>query len=268
MNGTGVKSLARILDDRDELKPILDLLVVEARKNLSSSPDAVGFAGFYSEALSILVNKHCDLVFGRVRSPIERIWINSLQIQFLRDADMLVVTPPIQDVEKWRREMLRAIEHAQSIIDGIHKAGYSLGAIDTYLDDQVRAGRLPAENRDIHYFWLMEYGLLPFRDAYHLTLQAGFPKAGLRTRQMRVDALIWHPEDPTVNVVVECDGYAFHSDKKSFAADRQRDRILLREGHTVMRFSGAEIMDDPALAVRDLYAYLVDRRRNAVARER
>lgn len=77
---------------------------------------------------------------------------------------------------------------------------------------------------------------------------------------MRVDALIWHPEDPTVNVVVECDGYAFHSNKKSFVDDRQRDRLFVRDGHAVMRFSGTEIMADPAAAVRDLYSYLMDRK--------
>jgi hypothetical protein len=255
MNG-----LAQLLDSRNELKPILDRLVEEARQQVSQSSKSPSFGAFYGQGLDILVNKHCDLVFGTVTSPIERIWMNSLQVQFLLDANMLVVTPPIPDVEKWRREMIFAIEHAQHVLERIHESGHSIGEIDTYLDDEVNAGRLSPKDRDLHYFWLMEYGVLPFRHAHHLTLQAGFPKKGIRTRDARVDALIWHPDDPGISVIVECDGYAFHSDKRSFANDRQRDRLFVREGHTVMRFSGAEILADPALAVRDLYTYLGDRK--------
>lgn len=248
--------LKDLLDDRVKLKAVLIRLVDEARKDVFQSSGNEKFSEIYAQALGIIVNKHCDLVFGRVTSPIERIWMNSLQIQFLRDARMLVVTPPIPDVVKWQGDMLRAIKRAEHLLKRIREAGYSLGSIETYLDDEVAAGRLLQEDRDLHYFWLMEYGMLPFRHAYHLTLQAGFPKNGLRTSNVRVDALIWHPNDPRLGVAVECDGYAFHSDRKTFAADRRRDRLLIREGHTVMRFSGSEIMADPALAVRDLYEYL------------
>ena len=256
-----MKDLASVLDDRLRLEAILNLFVEEAREHVRGSAKHREFGDFYAEGLGILVKKHCDLVFGTVTSPIERVWMNSLQVQFLRDAGMLVVTPSIPDVAKWRNDMLQAIQRAQRVLDGIHKAGYSLSSVDEYLDDEVSAGRLAAEDRDVHYFWLMEYGLLPFRYAHHMTLQAGFPKSQDRNRGMRVDAFIWHPNDPAVNIVVECDGYAFHSDKKAFISDRQRDRLLVREGHTVMRFSGAEILSDPALAVRDLYRYLIDRER-------
>jgi hypothetical protein len=138
MNG-----LTHILDDRGKLKPILDRFVEEARDTVSRSAEA-DFAHFYAIGLDILVKKHCDLVFGTVSSPIERIWMNSLQVRFLRDAGMLVVTPPIPDVSKWRGEMLRAIAHSESVLTQVRKAGYSLGAVDTYLDAEVAAGRLPA----------------------------------------------------------------------------------------------------------------------------
>lgn len=71
---------------------------------------------------------------GTVTSPIERIWINSLQIRFLRDAGMLVITPPIPDVSKWRQKMHLVTTGAENALMQISKAGHSVAAIDTYLD--------------------------------------------------------------------------------------------------------------------------------------
>lgn len=48
-----------------------------------------------------------------------------------------------------------------------------------------------------------------------------------------------------VQLVVECDGHDFHEKtKKQAAADKARDRALLTEGYTVLRFTGSEIWAD------------------------
>jgi hypothetical protein len=250
------RSIADLLSDRELLEPMLMRLVEEAGEHVAKQSEESGFAAVYTQALSILAPRHCRLVFEHAGSPIERVWMNSLQIQFLRDADMLVTTPPIADVVAWRTDMVKAITHAQVRIDAWNKTGRPITALKDYLDDEVQGGRMSPEYADTQYFWLMEYGVLPFRHAYHLTLQAGFPKRNGRGHGMRVDALIWHPDDPSLSFIVECDGYQYHSNQDSFTADRQRDRILHREGHTVFRFSGSEIMRDPALAIRDLYDLL------------
>lgn len=39
------------------------------------------------------------------------------------------------------------------------------------------------------------------------------------------------------NVVVECDGYEFHSRVEDFANDRRRDQLLVARGYTVLRFT-------------------------------
>lgn len=249
---------AELLDDQTRLKSALYRLVERAKVTVALNAGS-RIASFYATGLCLLIERNCDLVFGRVTSPIERIWINSLQVRFLRDAWMLVITPPISDVGRWRSVISRGIVETECVTERARSSGHSLYEFDTYLENQVASRRLRRKDREACFSWAIEYGVLPFGYAHHLTLQAGFPKNESRERSLRADALIWHPRDPALNVIVECDGYSFHCSKRAFIEDRQRDRFLLREGHVVMRFSGSEIVADPAAAVRDLYGYLWDR---------
>lgn len=43
-------------------------------------------------------------------------------------------------------------------------------------------------------------------------------------------------------LVVELDGYSFHSDRKQFARDRWRDRELLKRNLPVARFTRADVL--------------------------
>lgn len=46
-------------------------------------------------------------------------------------------------------------------------------------------------------------------------------------------------------VVVECDGFAYHSGRDEYREDRRRDRELAAQGYVVLRFTYEEIMSDP-----------------------
>lgn len=58
-----------------------------------------------------------------------------------------------------------------------------------------------------------------------------------------VDLLIGH-------VVVECDGFAYHSGRHEYREDRRRDRELVARGYVVLRFTYEEIVRDPYIVVR------------------
>jgi very-short-patch-repair endonuclease len=47
------------------------------------------------------------------------------------------------------------------------------------------------------------------------------------------------------NLAIECDGEAYHSGKEKAKQDRGRDNALNAAGWHVLRFSGAEIWQDP-----------------------
>lgn len=57
-------------------------------------------------------------------------------------------------------------------------------------------------------------------------------------------------------VVVECDGYEYHRERREFRNDRRRDRVLHAGGLVVLRFTYEDIIDDPTCVVRAVEAAL------------
>ena len=68
-------------------------------------------------------------------------------------------------------------------------------------------------------------------------------------KKYRVDFMICNFTENELNVIVECDGYEFHSSSKQMAKDNQRQRDLENAGYTIIRFSGSEIYNDPVKCV-------------------
>lgn len=83
-----------------------------------------------------------------------------------------------------------------------------------------------------------------------------------RVGNRRADFLIqcFTPRDPRQKqseIIVECDGYAFHdSNIEQKVKDKKRERELMAEGYQVLRFSGSEIYRDPLLCAQEVVDYL------------
>jgi very-short-patch-repair endonuclease len=60
-------------------------------------------------------------------------------------------------------------------------------------------------------------------------------------------------------LVVETDGYAFHSSRSAFERDRRRDRHLQAKGYAVLRITWRELKDEPEAVVAELAAALTRR---------
>jgi very-short-patch-repair endonuclease len=73
------------------------------------------------------------------------------------------------------------------------------------------------------------------------------PRANARAGGYEVD-LLW----PEAALVVEVDGYAFHSTRSAFERDRRRDADLHATGYLVLRVTWTQIVDDPAVLVASL----------------
>jgi very-short-patch-repair endonuclease len=72
------------------------------------------------------------------------------------------------------------------------------------------------------------------------------PETNVLIRDFEVDAL-WRAE----RLVVEIDGFAFHSSPEAFERDRQRDGVLAAAGFRVMRTTWRQLTSEPeALLVR------------------
>jgi very-short-patch-repair endonuclease len=61
-------------------------------------------------------------------------------------------------------------------------------------------------------------------------------------------------------IVVEVDGYEFHSDRHAFSLDRRRDYELLISGYLVLRLPHDEIVEDAELAVEKIRDVVLFRR--------
>lgn len=100
----------------------------------------------------------------------------------------------------------------------------------------------------------MMYHDLTWIHCFHLDLQSSM--RGSEGKTIRPDGVLWIPSDERVKVVIECDGFDYHSDKEAFTRDRQRDRWFSMNGFDVRRYSGSEIFKDPATCTHDLADYI------------
>lgn len=54
-------------------------------------------------------------------------------------------------------------------------------------------------------------------------------------------------------LAIETDGWAFHGKfKKDFLRDRQKDRALVLQGYTILRFTAGEIFKDPEMVMETI----------------
>lgn len=79
-----------------------------------------------------------------------------------------------------------------------------------------------------------------------LRVEAGVPIAGVGLVDLLVEG----------RVVVELDGFAYHSGRREYREDRRRDRELLAQGYLVLRFTWEDVMRDPGEVVRAVRAAL------------
>ena len=68
---------------------------------------------------------------------------------------------------------------------------------------------------------------------------------------------------PAERVIIEIDGYSFHSDRESFESDRNRDADMLAHDHVTVRVTKRRMKQSPEREARRLNKILENRRRNA-----
>lgn len=68
---------------------------------------------------------------------------------------------------------------------------------------------------------------------------------------------------PRERVIVEVDGYEFHSDRDSFERDRERDAVMLAADFVTFRITKERLQEQPEQDARRLHVILAARRRAA-----
>ena len=73
---------------------------------------------------------------------------------------------------------------------------------------------------------------------------------------------------PDAKIAIYCDGYEYHSDREAFLKDRQQSRGLQLQGWTVLRFTGAEILNDTDAVVETIQKAIRQKARERTGQEK
>lgn len=199
-------------------------------------------------------------IFEYAESEIEKIFLNSLNLSaFLHDPSLLVFTHRFDSATEaiafFRQRDNQIIEFQRQFEKHIGKKGHK-----KFIDWIEQMTEIPENEKMTIKTHIIMYHELGLRNAYHLSIQAAFKDIKVDNKYIRPDIFIWVPSKPKFKLIVECDGFDYHSDKVAFSKDRARDRILQDKGFQVLRFSGSEIFNDPVGKSMELCEYLINRK--------
>lgn len=196
-------------------------------------------------------------MFYYCESPIEHTLVASLLAIHARMSPLsLIIAPnflhspnPVQafrgvcsDMQKFTDEIKTEDKRPQAFLEHIQAC----------VDNNVIA---PATFNYMRNHFLF-YNLWDLSSAFHLNLQPAMKHIQMGGRTIRPDLLFWTPGDPQFRLIVECDGFDYHSDRDAFTRDRQRDRRLRLQRYDIIRFSGSEIYRNPVDTADELAGML------------
>lgn len=247
------------LEDKQKFRELASYFIDSAVEELTQEENPTHSPEFIRAGLEMLSLENTQFVFDHSQSPIETIFLNSLDLCFIKNGLPLIMMPDIQDVLKYISMFKAELSSLADFADWYEQRDSNYTNIDTFFTQKVNRGAMPLQERNHLEKILLLYRRLNFQQAYHLVIQAGFPEIKVSGKSIRTDLLFWIPSDEGFKLVVECDGFQYHSDRNTFINDRKRDRILLSQHIQVMRFSGNEINTDPAGTATELFDYLLGR---------
>ena len=216
------------------------------------------------EIIKLQLECNYEVIYKYARSPIEKIFLVALNMYNSAFNPLyLCFIPPTHT--KYAEDYPTELYETHQAIMGVWKEFQeATGDMDTeaflaFSDELIQEPNFPlpssfAMRVRMQVVLYHELGLF---NGYHLMPQPKFGKTKLNKRQIKPDLLIWKPSNPNFRLIVECDGYQYHSDRQSFTRDRTKDRILQKQGYQVFRFSGKEINEDPIGKAEEMLEYLV-----------
>ncbi|MBS7255984.1 endonuclease domain-containing protein [Flavobacterium branchiicola] len=255
--------LQKSLESKESFEPLLDFFVqmsiVETKLKEKQPKYEYNYSNFYSRFLDNYSKTNSNLIFENCQSPIERMFISSLLLLFVKNGILgFTITPKIPDIESTmkiyrdnHKKMLKIVESYKVKTGDLNLINFELSFRKTFISSGIYTED-DYEEICWHYYIVRNFTL----DFYYVTLQPEFPNLKIDNKSIRPDILIWCPGNEKLKLIIECDGFQFHNSKKSFINDRKRDRLLKMNGYDVIRYSGTEIFTDPAGVSEDLYKYI------------
>lgn len=244
------------VQDQDKFKEMCAIAVAYAEAEAMQTMPQRSYPQSLRLTLEILYHQNSNTVFSHSESPIETIFLNTLALCFIRNSLPLVMVPSVPDILSYTKEIDKLIPQIHALAKWYKEQGHEGGDVVTYLAGEVRKKAMTKQERACLMRCLTTYEWLMLDGAYHLAVQANLPSIKVNGKGIRVDLFFWIPGKDNFKLVVECDGFKYHSNQDAFVRDRKRDRALQDEHFQVRRYPGSEIWNDPAGAANDLFKYL------------
>ena len=115
-----------------------------------------------------------------------------------------------------------------------------------------RHRREARDRSPIEQIFLMMWKFRKIEEEHGLQLA---PQKSVRTRtgDYRVDFLITAKQSTTLRLAVELDGHDFHErTKEQVRRDKARERAIVAEEYTILRFSGSEVAQNPSKCIDEI----------------
>ncbi|WP_374950706.1 endonuclease domain-containing protein [Mucilaginibacter sp.] len=255
-----LRSLTSQLETFEGCSDVTEYFLKRSIDEVRSTDDGseLRYSGFYQLFLPGVVRSNIEHIYQHGGSPIEKIFFASLQLLFIRSqVPCLHFWGASENAEAtiaaYREKHLAIMRWIDSYREAT--GDQELARFDLALNEKVEKGQMTAE--DVTEVSIHQHLIANFEwNGVHAMMQAGLPGIKVNSRSIRCDLLIWVPGDESVKIVIECDGFAWHSSKESFVSDRARDRQLQLNGYRVIRFSGSEINEDPSRVASELFDLL------------
>lgn len=217
----------------------------------------LNFLKFYESALGVVTDESVETIIHLSESPIERMFLGSLLLGSIKCFPYgIVVHQTHKNTHKELADFRIYLSKFFNFIEWYEKKNGSYDDLENYLSDQVISGKMESPEREYINRLVFRYLYLSLKDSWHMTLQPRFPDVIVDGKAIRPDMLLWIPSDPSKKIIVECDGYQYHKEKRLFISDRARDRKTARLGYITLRYSGTEIYRNTSGVATELLNYL------------
>jgi hypothetical protein len=218
------------------------------------------FGRYLKMGLYLLLEENISFAFDRTESPLEKLFINSLLLAFIKNDPLnLVIEHSVRNAPNQIEEFHDRYRLFKEFSSWYKKKFSSLAGSDEFIDHELARGRLEAGEHHYLRRHLAFYEFLGLENRYHLIVQPGIPGVVVDGKMIRPDLLIWVPSDDSVRIIVECEGFQNHDEKADTSKDRRRDRTRKAKGYEILSYSGSDIYNDPVAASIDLAEYLWSR---------
>lgn len=186
------------LESKERFELLLSYFITksidEHKANEKEKNNNYNYSNLYSKFIDTYARINSDLIFEICQSPIERIFVSSVLLFFIKNGIMgFSITPKLPDIESSianyrenHKGILKLIKSYKDKTGDLTLENFKQNFTERYID----SGMYTEEDYEEicnHYYIVRNFTY----NSFHLTLQPEFPNIKVDNKSIRPDILIW-----------------------------------------------------------------------------